>query len=246
MHGLDEYDFHARGYYPAIMRTTTIDPHAERYYETSPYAWCGNNPLRYVDPDGRDILIWYKDDEDKWQTWSFTGSNHGKAPKNQFVSNFLTAYDYNIGNGGGDNLRNAAESTDFTVNLIKTPIESRRRNLDTGRPQEESFVLWNPEIGLETKEGYSMSPATVLEHEMDHGIRYVTDNTRGYLNDVKQGSDSQYGTREERRVITGSEVKTARANGEFPKNYVRKDHNSSRFIFVPSPTSNKKIKYLYP
>jgi hypothetical protein len=53
MHGLDEYDSEARWYYPAIMRTTTIDPLAEKYYEMSPYAWCGNNPVKFVDMDGR-------------------------------------------------------------------------------------------------------------------------------------------------------------------------------------------------
>ena len=56
-HGLDEYDSQARWYYPAIMRTTTMDPHAENYYNISPYAWCGNNPVNVIDPDGRRLLI---------------------------------------------------------------------------------------------------------------------------------------------------------------------------------------------
>ncbi|MPM20913.1 hypothetical protein SDC9_67351 [bioreactor metagenome] len=57
MHGLDEYDSDARWYYPAIMRTTTMDPLAEKYYDISPYAWCANNPVRFVDPDGRRIYM---------------------------------------------------------------------------------------------------------------------------------------------------------------------------------------------
>jgi RHS repeat-associated protein len=57
MHGLDEYDSDARWYYPAIMRTTTMDPLAEKYYDISPYVWCGNNPVRFVDPDGREIIF---------------------------------------------------------------------------------------------------------------------------------------------------------------------------------------------
>jgi len=52
MHGYDTYDSDARMYYPAIMRTTTMDPLAEKYYSSSPYAWCGNNPVRYIDPTG--------------------------------------------------------------------------------------------------------------------------------------------------------------------------------------------------
>ena len=57
MHGLDEYDSKARWYYPAICRTTTMDPLAEKYYPTSPYAWCGNNTMRFMDPDGMKIVI---------------------------------------------------------------------------------------------------------------------------------------------------------------------------------------------
>ena len=70
MHGLDEYDSKARWYYPAICRTTTMDPLAEKYYPTSPYAWCGNNPVRFVDPDGMD---WYMD-EDSTIVWTDYGS----------------------------------------------------------------------------------------------------------------------------------------------------------------------------
>lgn len=66
MHGLDEYDSEARWYYPAICRTTTMDPLAEKYYSTSPYAWCGNNPVRFVDPDGMD---WYQDDSTGMYVW---------------------------------------------------------------------------------------------------------------------------------------------------------------------------------
>ena len=64
MHGLDEYDSEARWYYPAICRTTTMDPLAEKYYSTSPYAWCGNNPVNYIDPLGLDtIRVTYKNNQ---------------------------------------------------------------------------------------------------------------------------------------------------------------------------------------
>ena len=37
-----------------LPRWTTIDPLAEKYYSISPYAFCNNNPVNFVDPDGRD------------------------------------------------------------------------------------------------------------------------------------------------------------------------------------------------
>lgn len=37
-----------------VSRFVSIDPHAERYYSISPYAYCFNNPIRFIDPDGQD------------------------------------------------------------------------------------------------------------------------------------------------------------------------------------------------
>jgi RHS repeat-associated protein len=54
MHGLNLYDFVARPYDPAAGQFLTPDPMAEKYPWISPYAYCGNNPVNYIDPDGRD------------------------------------------------------------------------------------------------------------------------------------------------------------------------------------------------
>jgi hypothetical protein len=37
------------------MRFTSVDPMAEKYYNVSPYAYCGNNPVNYIDPTGMEI-----------------------------------------------------------------------------------------------------------------------------------------------------------------------------------------------
>ncbi len=57
MHGYDTYDCGARGMYPALMRFTTPDPLAEKYYSVSPYAYCGDNPVNLIDPDGRETRV---------------------------------------------------------------------------------------------------------------------------------------------------------------------------------------------
>ncbi len=57
MHGLDWHDYGARHYDATTGRWMCIDPMAGKYYDVSPYAYCKNNPVKYVDPDGRKIVI---------------------------------------------------------------------------------------------------------------------------------------------------------------------------------------------
>jgi RHS repeat-associated protein len=52
-HGLMQYDQLARTYDPAIGRFLSIDPLCEKYYWISPYAYCLNNPVKYIDFDGK-------------------------------------------------------------------------------------------------------------------------------------------------------------------------------------------------
>ena len=51
-HGLDWYDYGARWYNGYSW--TTPDPLAEKYYDTSPYVYCADNPIKYIDPDGKE------------------------------------------------------------------------------------------------------------------------------------------------------------------------------------------------
>ena len=57
--GLNEYDFGARQYYPAVPHFTRIDPMCESFTHLSHYLFCGNDPLNKVDPTGKVIeTIW--------------------------------------------------------------------------------------------------------------------------------------------------------------------------------------------
>ena len=52
--GLDWYDYGARHYDVVLGRWNGVDPSCEKYYTWSPYAYCKNNPVLRVDPNGKD------------------------------------------------------------------------------------------------------------------------------------------------------------------------------------------------
>jgi RHS repeat-associated protein len=55
---LNWYDFGARPYDSEIGRFVCGDPHADSYPSLTPYHYCGNNPLVFIDPTGMDSTFY--------------------------------------------------------------------------------------------------------------------------------------------------------------------------------------------
>ena len=55
--GIDWNYFGARYYDPGLRRFTSVDPLASKYPGWSPYVYCLDNPMKFVDPDGRDVAF---------------------------------------------------------------------------------------------------------------------------------------------------------------------------------------------
>ena len=109
-HGLDWYDYGARWYNGYSW--TTPDPLAENYREVSPYMYCLGNPIKYIDPDGREIWIHYINADGNSESFLYSpgmtcttdfdsslggptyrrlGYSRGEIKQNPLIKNFLPA-----------------------------------------------------------------------------------------------------------------------------------------------------------
>lgn len=217
-----------------------MDPLAEKYPNIGGYVYVANNPILFIDPDGRYIRVWYKRGVDSngkaiERYWDFNGKNANSAPDNQFVQDFLEAYNYNVKNGGGDNLKKAAFSNELFELYESVALGGSSMNNLNGR----NIIKWDPLGGLMVSNGDILSAATILEHEFDHAnsITYDTENHYRCINTKLK----DYTNAEEFRVISGSETKTARLNGEISltKSQSRYSHKGNTRVPTHSPTSNK-------
>ena len=228
------YYYGARYYDPRISLWISTDPYEDKYPFVNSYCYVLNNPIKLIDPNGKDVYIWYKDKNGHDRTFHFSGF-HGKKsikiPNNQYIKDFIQAYLYNAKNGGGEKTIEAVTNHKYKIYVSDSEHDESHY---TGGDRQPT-VYWESRQGSVTTEGGKQSAATILEHEMDHAV----DDAQNHKNHVDRADiyDAQYDNKEERRVITGSEAKTAKSNHEA----LRRNHRGKNYK-TTSPISTKSSK----
>jgi hypothetical protein len=170
-----------------------------------------NNPIRYADPLGDTVVL--------------------PNATEKFQKQFTEATSLLIAKGAGDLYIQAVESND-KITVLETTDENSSYDPKT------KTISWNPTVGVAAENG-DMSATAVLNHEIDHAVQHDK-NPKQFKKD-SDTPDKQYSDKEEKRVIKGSEQKTAQALGEMPKGIPTRTNHKGQAYPTIGPTSTKSF-----
>ncbi|MDH6342441.1 RHS repeat-associated protein [Parabacteroides sp. PFB2-12] len=175
-HGLYLYDFEARYYDPALGGFLTMDPLAEKYYSTSPYAYCANNPMRYVDLhgdsittkvtsmiDGKAINTSYYYGQDRTGSYGFLDGGGNRYSGNELFVDELTSALNKLRSGtNGEALVNELMNSTKNVQIVQGKNTADLKG---------NYIKWDPysTTGGPDQAGDTKRPSYIgLGHEMAH------------------------------------------------------------------------------
>jgi len=194
------YYYGARYYDPKVSVWLTVDPLLEEFTGSSPYIYCENNPVIYIDPDGRKLVLHGSGDEKRSVLESLQ-----KLAGGRFDYNIKTGEVYGFSSPSSDKSPAARQirelidhkntiNVEFSTDKITgfAPREDERQKAWNGTGISEGTININPaesfELLVKDPSGKMKWEKTSLErtivHENEHARRALLGIAKDYTQDL--------------------------------------------------------------
>ena len=165
----------ARYYNSDLSIWLSVDPMSDKYPSTSPYTYCANNPVKLVDPNGREIWVgdyYYRDGN------LYTKDGNIFSPtENSFEGKALNSLNKIYGTETGKTLlspfvgQTGKDVTIKHVNDAKNPIQGKNNWTPDEKSISSGTIFWNPNGNkLPTTGGWATDESPDLGHEFSHAF----------------------------------------------------------------------------
>jgi len=147
----DDYDFGERIYDGRLGRWLSVDPLEGKNVSWTPYVFCGNNPIVFVDPDGRDWILstgnkvyWYGG---KYGDKSIVIKIY-KATSGVKMATFTDGKKRNLQFANEQNIKGGGPTVEGKYRLNLIPDPERKAEIDT----KSGTIVRNKDGGIESLE----------------------------------------------------------------------------------------------
>ena len=218
------YDYFGARYYTSnLSMWLSVDPLADKYPNISPYAYCAWNPMKYVDPDGRKIVIgtWYGRVLAKFGVNNFERQTMANLKELKAMSPILNTA-----------ISKMENSQSFTVSIYPMSEYNGNKNKgvtvnkETAEHRKASDIYYDSNVGFLVDGDYS-SPQAILAHELGHAENHMEDTSIKYDKTKAQTGDkveAQKGNLNEQKSISYENiVRENQGDGERSYNYYKTD-----------------------
>lgn len=240
------------------LQSMSIDPHCEKYYSITPYAYCFNNPVRFIDPDGRDVWELQPDGTVKWIEKSEEHTMYALNEDGERTGASITISNRSI----FDQLTETKNKNDYNGNYAISGSE------EVGDVFLFAANNTNVEWGLEGYQGEDGRQYVIRTEHKDSEVRYRDNNKEGLSMEnqffdlhshpapdgTKGGSGygRLYGG--DKKLIINKYHRAKEQGVSLPTHYVYHKYSKTLYqytpwssnVYIKKATNNKGLRFIVP